>query len=472
MAWPEREADVRFDRMMESERLALPMRVLTVLAGLALLLPIGIQFIGEESVYAFFLENMMKTGDALHAFYRPPLFLWAAWGIKALLGDVSPEIPLRLVSIGASWLGALVAAAFARESFGGRHAPWLAALGFLLVGEVQFWYGWLGYADAMFHCFVFASMTSAWLAARRRSLGWLAAGVAAANLAFMTKSLIAYTFFFSTLGLAAWMFGAIRFVLRPASLLILSASLAGPWFWEHAHGGNGGATASLMHDIAMRFNSFDPLSYLRHMAEVGFQFTARTLPVLALVAWHVIARKEPFLSGDSGRMLVVLGVNLLPFLLAPQSGMRHLVPLYGWASLILTWWALHFDARMTRRLVMVATVTLALKVPYSFAALPYLKEHGPNHAFRPIVQEVAGVTRCKAGLRLADDSFVGFSVMMYYSRLCHVRAPLRFLAAGDQDVYVFAYDRVPQGRVVKAYEIFGGKRYLEYIGHAGRGEGK
>ncbi|RMF48502.1 MAG: hypothetical protein D6755_03750, partial [Anaerolineae bacterium] len=243
---------------------ATTIKALTVASALAMTLPIGIQFIGEESVYAFFLDHMIRSGDALHAFYRPPLFLWAAWGVREVLGDVSPELPLRIVSIASSWLGAGVAAIFARHVFGDVRSSWLAALVFLSLGEIQFWYGWLGYADAMFHCFVFASMVSAWLAVTKGSWRWLVIGVFMANMAFMTKSLIAYAFFLVTLGATAWMHGNIRFLTRPSTLVILPFMLLGPWFWEYVHDGSGGATAGLVHDIAMRFQSFDVAAWFVH----------------------------------------------------------------------------------------------------------------------------------------------------------------------------------------------------------------
>ena len=313
-------------------------------------LPIHVQFVGEESVYAVFLQYMIYSGNYIDSFYRPPLFLWVSAFLDSVLNSPSIELPLRITSIFSSLGAAAFAALFAHKVFQKENAALAAALVFLTLGEIQFWYGWLGYADAMFLFFIFSSTVSIWLAAQFQRVHWYVLAVIMVNCAFFTKALTAYVFFGSTLVIAAFGFQSWRFFFRLINLLITIALVAAPLFWIQMHGSSANTnTSSLIHDMAMRFTEIDIFRYLKHFFSFPFEFIARMMPVSLIVLWY-LSKNWPNAQDRIIRLiLLILIINYLPYWFAPFSNMRHVVPLYSWGALALTYWLLQFDFQVQKK---------------------------------------------------------------------------------------------------------------------------
>jgi len=437
--------------------------ILTAVGALFMFMPIGIQFIGEESVYAVYLQNMMQTGDYINAFYRPPLFLWVATALDGLLNFSSIELPLRVTSILSSLAAAAFAALFAHKVFQKENAGIVAALVFLTLGEIQFWYGWLGYADAMFLFFIFSSTICIWLAAQFRKVHWYALAVLLINCAFFTKALTAYLFFASTLVIVAYAFQSWRFFLRPINLFLTMAIMAAPLAWAQMHGSSANATsASLVHDIAMRFTEIDPLRYLKHIILYPVEFLARMMPLSLLVLWYVVKRRSDTQERTIRLILLILLVNFLPYWFAPFSSMRHVVPLYSWASLALTYWLLQFDFEIQKKAAVAIMVVLLLKIPFSLWGLPLLKEKGDDRAFMPVAVDVLQQID-SAIIRQSAVSFVGFSITAYLNEMRHPQPNINFLQPDEHGVYVLAYEPKEGAKMVKKYTLFNSPLYLLYI---------
>jgi len=439
---------------------------LTILSALFMFLPLHIQFIGEESVYAVYLQKMLQSGDLINIFYRPPLFLWAGDLLYGWLHFLPIELPLRIVSILFSIGSAGVAALFAHKVFRDKNAAVLAALVFLTLGEIQFWYGWLGYADAMFLFFIFSSGVSVWLAAQSRSVFWYGLAVLLINGAFLTKAITAYAFFFSTLAVVAYGFHSWRFFFRPINVLLSLAAFSAPIFWMQMHGSGADASfASLVHDIAMRFREVSPLKYLGHLVTIPALFVERMAPVSLVVLWFVAKRKGYFPDKDIDLILWILLINFIPYWVAPFSGMRHVMPLYGWASLVLTYWLLKLDFNARKAASVAIVIVLFLKIPFSFWALPVFKgdrRHG-EMTFRAIAADVLHYTRGMAPIRQKNVTFVGFSVVAYINEIRKGQPCIRFLRRGEHGVYVLAYTPMKHASLIKKYAPFNSPLYLLYL---------
>ena len=424
--------------------------------------PIHIQLIGEESVFAVYFQNMVQTSDYMNAFYRPPLFLWVSMGLDHLFHFDSIELPLRMASILSSVCGALFAGLFAHKVFQKEHAALLGFLVFLTLGEIQFWYGWLGYADAMFMFFIFSSMVSIWLAAQEEKTSWYLLAVVLINAAFFTKALSAYLFFFTTLAVSAYGFGSWRFFLRPAQLLILPLLAVAPMLWASLHGSGAESTsAGLVEDIARRFTTIDMVSYLKHVVVFPVEFLARMAPV-SLLLIYVMFRQPPAQYDKEIRMIALIFlINYLPYWLAPFSNMRHVVPLYGWGSLVLTYLLLQYDFKVRQTALVAIAVVLFLKIPFSFWGLPFLKERDETQAFLPVAEDMIVQVKGEA-IRQSSVSFTGFAVTAYINQIQKGQPNILFYTPQDHGVYVIAHEQLAGTQLVKKYTLFNDPVYLLY----------
>ncbi|MDQ6995168.1 MAG: glycosyltransferase family 39 protein [Mariprofundaceae bacterium] len=437
---------------------------LIVLALVFMFLPIHIQFIGEESVYAVYLQNMLQTGDYINAFYRPPLFLWISSGLETLFNFHSIELPLRIASILSSLCAAFFAGFFAHKVFQKKDAGIIGTLLFLTLGEIQFWYGWLGYADAMFLFFIFSSTVCLWLAAQFRKIHWYALAVILINLAFLTKSLTAYAFFFSTLFIVSYGFKSWIFFLRPINILLSIGIIIAPLFWTTMHGSGAASTSSsLIHDIAMRFTSIDIPHYLKHLAMFPIEFVARMAPISFVLIYFIIKQK-PSLDSNIIRMIgAIFIINYLPYWLAPFSNMRHVVPLYAWGSLALTYFLLQYDFKVQRAAIIAITIVLLLKVPFSLWGLPFLKEKDASQDFKPAAIDILKQVSNDAIIRQSSVSFVGFALTAYINEIQSSKENIHFLNSNDHHVYIIAHDPLKGSIIIKTYTLFGGITYLLYL---------
>jgi len=177
---------------------------LTIAAALMMLLPLPImQYVGEEGLMALKSYEMFVRGDYLHpsilggVWPHSPLWHWPVIGISQLIGWEHVDIAVRMVSVTATWLSALCAALTAGWLYGHKYtqAGWLAALVYLSMGEVAFWYGWLGYVDATFGFFIFAAITSLWRSVADEKFTWFILSLLFVSLAFMTKNITAYALY-------------------------------------------------------------------------------------------------------------------------------------------------------------------------------------------------------------------------------------------------------------------------------------
>ena len=128
------------------------------IAALVMLLPLPVmQYIGEESWYTLSAYEMFVNHKWWHQtlmgfdLSKTPMFNWLIIAVAQVIGWEHLDIAPRVVSVFSTWGSAFVVYKMARHLYPQHnHTPWLAALIYLTMGEVSFWYGWLGYADATF----------------------------------------------------------------------------------------------------------------------------------------------------------------------------------------------------------------------------------------------------------------------------------------------------------------------------------
>jgi len=445
------------------------LRLLCVLAAAAMLLPVPImQFVGEESYYAVSAIEMHITGDYWHhlilgmVWPKTPLYLWLAIGWANILGWEHIDIALRLVSVISTWVAALAVGLLARHLF--RSSPnsgWLAALIYLSMGEISFWYGWLGYADANFGMFVFTSISALWLAIERQHIGWFLLSLLLVSMAYLSKNIAAY-YFYGVAGLVLlYRMRRWHLLLRPSFIVPGILALLVPWWYQttFVHAGSNSMVA--IRDGLRNFHGYNLLEYIKHWFSYPAIFFFRALPVSFFLFWLLIKRKQVLsVKSENLTVLLVLAACFLPFWISAGGSPRYLVPFYALAAILFTGLLLQLEAGKQTLAIKLMVVVLILKIPYSLVVLPYIKDWRPNRSLLAVTEDILQRTEGET-VRTLDDIASGLSIAAYLDVRLPPEKYIRWYSSGEHGVYIMVdLPDVSLGRLVRDYPIRGRHIYL------------
>ena len=435
-----------------------------------MLLPLPImQYVGEEGLYAMKSYEMFVRGDYWHpsilgyVWPHPPLYHWPIIGICQLIGWEHVDIAIRLVSVTASWLSAITVFLTARQLFREhRQAGWLAALVYLSMGEVSFWYGWLGYADATFGFFIFSAIAALWLALEKRHVPLFLLSLILISLAFLTKNFTAYILY-SLAGLVLLQrLGRWRLLLHPGFIIPGVAALGVPWLFQLLVVQSGSSNAITTFRDAMRnFSGHGILDYLKHWLTYPLLFAFRAMPVSLVLIWLWLRRKVTFERHPTlVTLTLVLAVCFAPFWVSAGGTPRYLVPLYGLVALLLTCLLLQLEPAHYRLALKAIVVVVILKIPYSLGILPYIKDWRPERDVKAVAVEIANIVGDKPLLSHNDVS-TGLAVAAYLDVWQHRNPPIVWDYGKAHGVYVLAETSEPAtGELVQKWPLRGDTVYL------------
>ncbi|OIQ03829.1 MAG: hypothetical protein COS82_10005 [Zetaproteobacteria bacterium CG06_land_8_20_14_3_00_59_53] len=445
---------------------------LVLVAGLLMLLPLPLmQYVGEEGLMAMKSYEMHVRGDWLHpsilGFVWPhsPLWHWPVMLICGLIGWEHVDIAIRLVSVMATWLTVGMVGWSATWLMQGRHTQigWLAALVYLSMGEICFWYGWLGYLDATFGCFTFSAIVTLWRALRDEHVGWLLLSLLFISLAFMTKNITAYALFGIAGLVLMWRLDRWKLLLNPLFVLPVLAAFSVPLLWQEFVVLKGASTATTTVNDALRnFAGFGIAAYLSHWLSYPAVFMLRAMPLTLFFAGLWLLRRERFSSDEQlMSLLMVIVACLFPFWLSAGGSPRYLVPLYGLVALLLTGVLLQLDARRIRQGLMLMLLVVVLKVPYSLFVLPYIKDGMPERDVKQVAREVMQMTSDDVPLYSENDVSTGLAIAAYIDVWRQDRPPVTWNLDRKLRAYVLAEVETPAlGRLVKTWRLRGDHVYL------------
>ncbi|MFQ5519144.1 MAG: ArnT family glycosyltransferase, partial [Mariprofundus sp.] len=240
-----------------------------------------------------------------------PFWHWPVIGICKLIGWQHVDIAIRLVSVIATWLSAIVAGLTATWLFEphGQKAGWLAALVYLSMGEVAFWYGWLGYVDATFGFFIFAAIASLWYAIEKEHFGFFLVSLFLISLAFLTKNITAYALYGASGLVLLWQLKRWSLLKQIHFLLAGLLALMIPVLWQAFVVPSGQNTAvTTIGDVLRNFIGYGLLDYLNHWITYPFVFLFRALPISLFLVWLWLSKKQRF---EADRRVRLLGMILL-----------------------------------------------------------------------------------------------------------------------------------------------------------------
>ena len=445
-------------------------RLLIALATLSFMLTLRAEYMGEEAVYSLLSLEMHHYGSDLTpilygaAYGRPPLFNWLIMPLADGLGWQHVLQAARIVTALATLGTAGLTLWIARMSGLTQQAAELAALVFLSMAYALFWYGWISYSDALFGFCIMLAIAAGIAAVTDRRHAWLVLAGLALIAGFLTKALTIYVFYAASMLVLAVRQKSWRFLFHWRSLLIHAAALAFPWIWWRILTPGMSQGSGMLGDILSRMQEQHHQNYLEDQFGFvvdGFKMLLPLSLVFPLLAWR--DRRRQRLAGSTGKpatlpslvwtLFWIVALNVLPYLIAPQSNVRYVYPLTGLVAVIFA--AVAASRDWERAMIVAAACCIALKYALGIGWLPAYQQRA--HNFRAAALDITKVVG-SAPLHVDNTAWQGLSVTANID-VMRLQHPLRFPRPGDQG-YLLAYSQRPDWPIVVKVYRFGDPLYL------------
>ena len=304
---------------------------------------------------------------------------------------------------------------------------------------------------------VFGAIAALWLSVAQRRTAWLTGTLLLTAAAFLTKGIIAYAF----VGAAALVFLCQReargFLLRPVPVLIALATLAVPFLWAQAAGGDQSHNSRLVAEIGDKLAPLGGWAYLKNVVSYPLETLLRLSPVSLLVLWWLCslwrARQleslKTWLTEPPVRTaLIIFSVAYIPFWLAPQNHFRYVMPvlpLVAAVFAVVIAWQGETGVRTALRWLWAA---VAIKLVLATVAFPIYQQkfRGENYArtAKAVLQRTVGFP-----LYSNDTTAAGLSVTAYMNLQRLPLPALTFAPAAWDNGYVTSYS--PDAEIGRAH---------------------
>ena len=385
--------------------------LLILLAALSFIPTLWFFMVGEEGSYTIIAMEMWHSHDWLiqtiygNNLQRPPLITWLTIPVATLFGWSHILIAVRLITVAATLGMAAWLYWLARRLFDDKTFALFAALTCLSLADLLLYRGWLSYTDPLFGFFIFAATATLWIGCENKHRGWLTLSVLLIGCAFLTKAITAYIFYATTLFVLLLQPSHRRFLLSPVALLILSASLIVPFIWFSSLPQISGQAGSMTGEIARKFSAFDVSAYLQRLIAYPIDKLLWLSPAPLLALYLVISkrvRQSETHKRQFQAALLIAGLAILPYWLAPQGGIRYLVPVYPLIALVsarLIWRSGEAGRQLALRWF---TGLIAFKFVFALALFPYYQNHYRGKNYVETAHEIARKT---AGFQLYVNDY-------------------------------------------------------------------
>lgn len=377
--------------------------LLLLLAAVSFIPTLFFYTVGEEGIYTISSMEMWHNHHWLvQTLYgldlqRPPLMNWLVMPLAELIGWTHVLIATRTVSILATlgltaWLYLLCNKLFDDKAFAR-----FAALACLSLADLLLYRGWLSYTDPTFAFFTFGAIACLWIASIERHHGWLLASIAMVSCALLTKAFTAYVFYGTAALVLLWQRPQRSFLLSPKSLMIFSLALIAPFAWFMSIPQVAGHSSSMLNEIMQKLSAQNWLGYLGRLLIYPLE-TAIWLSPTTLLACYLLFRKRVQQTEDSPvhfrTAASITALCILPYWLAPQGGIRYLLPIYPMVALVgarIIWRAGEQARTLALRWF---SGIIAFKFLFALVLFPYYQNHfrGENYvtAAHDIMKQTAG----------------------------------------------------------------------------------
>lgn len=443
--------------------------ILLFLAAISFLPVLGLYMVGEEGIYTIssmemwfndiWLIQPLYGGDLR----RPPLMNWLVMPLAEIIGWTHVLIAARSVSIIATlgmtaWMYWLC-----RRLFDDKNFAMFAALACLSLADLSLYRGWLAYTDPTFSFFTFGAIATLWVATIERQKGWLLVSVLLLSCAMLSKAFTTYVFYGTTILVLLWQQPIRKFLLSPSSLFILVLALIVPFAWFSTIPKVEGHGPHMLGEIVEKLAAINAPGYFTQLAIFPFETAFRLSPAVLLAVYLLLRKRvaQPEAAPvHFHAMLLITGLNFLPYWLSPHSSIRYLLPIYPFIALIsarIIWRAGEAAKTLALRWF---TGMIVFKFIFGLILAPYYQSHfrGENY-----VQTAQEIMRLTAGYPLygGDGRSIGLNIIGQIDVDRWPQAPLTYVPANWKEGFVLTYDaNEALGTVVKIYKVAGDQIFL------------
>lgn len=442
---------------------------LLILAAISFIPTLFFYLVGEEGSYTVISLEMWHSRDWMtQTIYglnlnRPPLINWLVIPLAKLMGWQHLVIATRFVTVCATlgmtgWLYWLC-----RRLFDDRAFALFAALACLSTADLLLYRGWLSYTDPLFAFFAFGAMASLWVASSIRHRGWLLVSVAMVSCALLTKAFTAYIFYGTVVFVLLAQRNHRSFLLSPASVLILCSILIVPyaWFSNLPHMGTEGT--SMLSEISRKLATQNALSYVQRFFTYPLETAFRLSPAALLAAYLLLRKRVRHPEPEAAHFrsaLFITALTILPYWLAPQGGIRYLLPAFPLVALVSARYIWRAGDKARNLALRWFSGLIALKFLFALVLFPYYQTHYRGENYAKTAHIVLERTR-GFPLYVSDVSTNGLSITGYMDLMRLPLAPLMFPPADFKSGYVLARDADPAlGKLIETYTLAADKIYL------------
>jgi len=432
-------------------------------------------FVGEEAILPLTSLEMWFRGDWLHhTIYglpvgHNPLLNWLLIPLASLAGWEHGLLLSRALMVASCLLTALILASLTRRLFGDPVFAAFTATIYLSLGDLFLWRGALAYVDPLYGLFVFGSIACLWLACEKRSTAWLFIAMAALTAAFLTKTLTAYVFYAAAGFVMLFRREYRRFLLGPASIAVHGAGLGAAAYWLGVVVGGQGHSRWMLQEVLLKLMPEGAGAYIRRLVAYPVDVLVRLSPPCAL-ALYVIVRKRVTVPEAAiahfWTAAAIAGLNFLPYWLAPQGGIRYLIPIFPLFALVFARVIWRAGEKALQLVVRWLIVMLVLKLVFVIVVYPYYQATYRGENYLSTAKDVVSRSGDRR-LYVNDLTATGLSVATHIDILRLPASPLEWPPASWDDALLLT--EVPQAEkdhVVTKYRLGGDDLYLVCRGAA------
>jgi len=421
----------------------------------------SVQNIGEESVYTFQTLEMWVNNSWLIAteygnpYRRPPLFNWLIALVSSLIGWDNILVAARMISAFATFIAALSLRKLVFVLLEDNQTSDLSALIFITSWQVFLYYGWLGYSDALFSSFSIISISFIWLWLRHGGYKYLTIALVAVLGGLFTKAITIYGFYGAAIMSIIWVeknhSRILDYYFVVGNILVLLLLL----LWrQEAFGGSFFDISMFLGDISGKLTEESKGGYLKILVEYLFYwFVVYFSPWSILLLSLLFSRKNLHAHFDLKVknilkiLCLMLLIMILPYLMAPHTSHRYVLPTYMVLALI-TAIKITANKYSMKSIKAIIFSMISLKVVLAAWAFPlYIENKRPNIDFISVdISELIG------GQKLSTEHY-GWAGFAIATKVNLIRRPLMIepLSKDYSGYFISEYYNQSKGKLIKNY---------------------
>ena len=430
---------------------------------------------GEEGIYTITSMEMWHQNNWMQQIMygadnqRPPLVNWLIMPVANLIGWTHVVIAARMVSIAATlgmvgWLYWLSRKLFADKSF-----ALFAALTGLSLADLLLYRGWLTYTDPVFAFFTFGSMATLWVATIEKHRGWLLVSILLVSCAMLSKAFTAYIFYGTAALVLLWQRQHRRFLLSPMSAIVFTLAFIVPVAWFTSIPKIGGHSATMLDEIVRKLSIGNFGSYVGRLLVYPVETAVRLSPAVLLSCYLLLRKRtlEPEIAPDRFQAaLLIAALCVIPYWLAPQGGIRYILPIYPLAALVsarIIWRA--GEAAQIIALRWFAAI-IVFKLIFALILFPYYQSHYRGENYTEAGRSIMELTRGHS-LYVTDVSSSGLCVTGFIDAQRYPLPPIVYPPEQWEAGFLISRINDPSiGKLVRHYKLAADDLFLLCRGEA------